>query len=125
MDNTSSSADEDTAALAEACGRHFPSDEDLAWRVSNCEGELSKYKSANTLKEQSVEDSGQTKFRSLSFLPPSPLFFFLPLLLQVLRIVSPWQSSSGWEGEAGMHFFVCGFSNLFELSDVFISDTFW
>lgn len=24
-----------------------------------------------------------------------------------------------------MHFFVCVFSNLFELSDVFISNTFW
>ena len=48
MENTKSSADAVSAALAEAYGCHFPSNEDLAWKVSNCKGELSKYKSANT-----------------------------------------------------------------------------
>lgn len=41
-----------------------------------------------------------------------------------LGLCSLCQFSAGQEGEPGTHFFVCVFSNLFELSDVFISNTF-
>lgn len=41
-----------------------------------------------------------------------------------LGLCSLCQFSAGQEEEAGTHFFVCVFSNLLELSDVFISNTF-